>query len=120
MGRIALCQLVERSEVAANERLLLGATPFLHLALVFNRIRNSVEPLREDQLHGSARCSVVLECSSIVLGYSALERPAGGPDVVAPVRTSEDVEPRSVSHCKTHPILRDAAKTPLLQERAHC
>src|SRR5258705_2451166 len=120
MGRLALRQLLQRFEVAADEGLLLGATPFLHLALVFNRIRDSIEPLREDQLHGSTRCSVALECSGIVLGYSALERPARGPDVAAPVRTSEDVEPRSVGHCKTRSILRDAAKTPLLKERAHC
>src|SRR6266478_3921425 len=101
MGRLALRQLLQRFEVAADEGLLLGTTPFLHLALLFNRIRDSIEPLREDQLHGSARCGVASECSGIVLGYSALERPARGPDVVAPVRTFEDVKPRSVSHCKT-------------------
>ena len=120
MRRLALRQLLQRFELTADERLLLGATPFLQLAFVFNCICNLIEPLRKNQLHGSSRCSVAPESSGIVLGYSALERPARGPDIVAAVRTSEDVEPRSVSHCRSRPILRDAAKTPLLKERAHC
>src|ERR1700694_938391 len=100
----SLCQLLHRCGSSAYERLFLGATPFLQLALGFNRIRNSIEPLRENQLHGSAICSIALECSGIVLGYSAFERVAGGPDVVASVRTSEDIEPRSVRHCRIRPI----------------
>ena len=101
--------------VAADERFLLGAAPFLQLALVFNRIRNSIEPLRENQLHGPASYSVALECPGIVLGYSALERRPSDPDVVTSVGTSEDVDPSSVCHSRTRPILRDAAKTPLLR-----
>ncbi len=86
MRRFALRQFLQQFEVTADERLLLGATPFLQLALVFNCICNSIEPLRKNQLHRSSRCRVALESSGIVLGCSALERPASGPDVVAPVR----------------------------------
>jgi hypothetical protein len=45
MSRLALCQLLQRLEIAPDERLLLAATPFLQLALVFNRIGNSIKPL---------------------------------------------------------------------------
>ena len=107
MRRLALRQFLQPFDVTADERLLLGTTPFLQLALVLNCICNSIEPLRKNQIHRSSRCRVALESSCIVLGYRDLERPSSGPDVVAPVRTSENVEPRSVTHCRSRPMLRD-------------
>ena len=60
---------------------------------------------------------VALECSRVVLGYSHFERRPSGSDVVASIGTPEDVEPSSICHSSARPILRDAAKTPLLRMR---
>jgi len=54
MRRLALGQLLKRFEITAHQRFFLGAAPFLELALVLDRVGNSIKPLRENQLYGSS------------------------------------------------------------------
>jgi len=67
MSGLALCKLLERGEIAAHEGFLLRTIPSLEFSLVFNGIRNSVEPLREYQLYRPARLGVAAKRPSIVL-----------------------------------------------------
>jgi len=117
MRRLALCQFLQRGKITADQGLFLGATPFLQFALVFDGIADSIKPLREDQLHGPSSQRITLECSGIVQGHSDFQRRSCGSDIIAAVGTSEDVEPGSICHPSARPILRDAAKTPLLRMR---
>jgi len=117
MSGLAPCQLAQRGEIAAHESFFLCTAPSLELSLVFDRIRNSLEPLREHEFNRSARLCVASERACIVLGYPDLQRRSGDSDVVASVGTSQNVEPRSVQHSSARPILRDARKGALLRMR---
>ena len=107
---LPLCQLLQRREITANERFLLGAAPSLQPSLVFNCIRDLVEPLRENEFDRSTRGGVTLKGAVAVLSYSDFERCPGRSDVVAAVGTPEYVKPGSFSHPGTRLVLRDAAR----------
>jgi hypothetical protein len=74
MGSSALGKLVQRGHVASDEGLLLCSAPFLDLALVFDRIRDSIEPLREHQFYWPARLRVSPEYSVVVLSDPNFKR----------------------------------------------
>jgi hypothetical protein len=65
--------------------------PFLDLALIFDRIRDSIEPLREHQLYRPARLRISPECSVVVLSDPDFKRRASCSDVITAVGTSEDI-----------------------------
>ena len=77
----------------------------LEFALVFDRVRNALEPLREHQRHRPTSCRVTLERAGVMLSYSDFERRSGYADVVATIRATEDIEERPLEHLSL-PTLR--------------
>jgi hypothetical protein len=65
-------ELLQRCDVTANERLLLGATLSLELSFAFDGIGDAIEPFRKDQFYRPARLGISFERSSIVPGNSCL------------------------------------------------
>jgi hypothetical protein len=116
MRRFAFRELLQQSDVAANERFLLRSAPLLKLTLAFNCICNAIEPLREDQRHRRTRLGIALERPGIMLSNSALKRGSGDPDVVAAIGTPKNIKEGPFGHFEPL-ILRDARKSALLRMR---
>ena len=74
-------KLVQRGHVTSDEGLLFCAAPFLDLAFVFDRIRDPIEPLREDELYRPTCLCISRECSVVVLGDPDLKRRTSRSDV---------------------------------------
>lgn len=68
-----------------NESFLLGATPFLQLALVFDRVSYPIEPLGEYKDNRASCFGISLAMSSIVLADPAFKVAACGAGVQAAV-----------------------------------
>jgi len=71
---LALCELLEQLEVAADQRFLLRTAPALHLPLRRDRIRDALKFLVVDQLYRPPLRRVATEVARVVLTDTALKR----------------------------------------------
>src|SRR5215471_318963 len=116
-SRAATREQPQSFEIAANERLLLGARPALDLALGRDGVGDLLEPLRIGERHRTARRSVAVKMTAVVLGKPELERRARRPGVVAAVGALHDVKPCTVGH-RPPPSFETRPCGPFLRMRA--
>jgi hypothetical protein len=98
MRRPALGQLLQQLHIAANESFFLGPTPPLEFSLGFNRVRDTIKPLRKDQFDRPSGLGISRERAGIVLRNSDIENRTRRTDIKAAVATFDDVEISSVRH----------------------
>src|SRR6185312_12170987 len=98
MRRPSRGKLFQGREITSNESLLFRPAPFLQLALVLDRVGDTIEPLRENQCHRTPGCSEATKRSRIMLSNPYFKRGSRRSDVEASIGTAEDVEKSSFHH----------------------
>jgi hypothetical protein len=101
MGRLARRKLSQSRKIAAHECFLLCSAPFLELSLVFDRISDTVEPLREYRRHRPAGGGIATKRPGVVLSNSDLQCCSSYPNIKASIGTPENVEKRALHHLLT-------------------
>ena len=95
---LAFGELPQSLEITADQRFFLSAGPAFDLTLGRDRVRDLVEPFRVHERYRPPPRGVSAEVTAVVLGDALFKRPSRRANIIAPISTSQNVQPSAARH----------------------